>query len=341
MVKVAVRRVLLLVPILFGLSILAFGWVRALPGDPSAALLSSGQGTVDAAMSREAVAEVRRLYGLDRPLHEQYWSWLGRVVHLDLGQSITTRQDVAQELRQRFPATAELAVAALGLAIAIGVPLGFASARRAHSWFDHLSLSGCLLGVSVPAFFLAFLLKYVFSVKLGWLPSVGRLDVTRDASHPTGFFVLDAIVTLDGTAMVDALRHLVLPAVALAIVPAAFIARITRASVLEVSSEEYIRTAEAKGLSDRIVGRRHVLRNALLPVMTIVGLTMGFLLSGAVLVETIFGWGGIGTLVQQAVADRDYPVLQAGILLVAVVFVLVNLVADLSYAVLDPRVRIR
>ncbi len=341
MLKVVVRRVLVLVPILFGLSILAFAWVRALPGDPSAALLSSGQGTVDPAMSREAVAEIRRLYGLDRPLHEQYRSWLGRVVRLDLGQSITTRQDVVDELRRRFPATAELAVAALIIAIGVGVPLGFASARRAHSWFDHLSLSGCLLGVSIPVFFLAFLLKYVFSVKLGWLPSVGRLDVTRDVSHPTGFFVLDAIVTLDSAAMVDALRHLVLPALALAIVPAAFIARITRASVLEVSGEDYVRTAEAKGLSERIVGRRHVLRNALLPVTTIVGLTMGFLLSGAVLVETIFGWGGIGTLLQQAVADRDYPVLQAGILLVAVVFVLVNLAADLLYAILDPRVRIR
>ncbi len=341
MLKVVVRRVLVLVPILFGLSVLAFAWVRALPGDPSAALLSSGQGTVDPALSREAVAEVRRLYGLDRPLHEQYRSWLGRVVRLDLGQSITTRQDVVEELRRRFPATAELAVAAFVLAIGVGVPVGFASARRAHSWFDHVSLSGCLLGVSVPAFFLAFLLKYVFSVKLGWLPSVGRLDVTRDVSHPTGLFVLDAIVTLDRAALVDALRHLVLPAVALAIVPAAFIARITRASVLEVSGEDHVRTAEAKGLSERIVGRRHVLRNALLPVTTIVGLTMGFLLSGAVLVETIFGWGGIGTLLQQAVADRDYPVLQAGILLVAVVFVLVNLVADLVYAVLDPRVRVR
>ena len=341
MVKVVVRRVLALVPILFGLSILAFAWVRALPGDPSAALLSSGQGTVDPAVSREAVDELRRLYGLDRPLHEQYRSWLGRVVRLDLGQSITTRQDVAEEIRRRFPATVELTVAALGLAVCVGVPLGAASARRAHSWFDHLSLSGCLLGVSIPTFFLAFLLKYVFSVNLGWLPSVGRLDVTRDVSHPTGLFVLDAIATLDGAAMVDALRHLVLPALSLAVAPAAFIARITRASVLEVSTEDYVRTAEAKGMSERIVNRSHVLRNALPPVTTIVGLTMGFLLSGAVLVETVFGWGGIGTLLQQAIADRDYPVLQAGILLVAVVFVLVNLLVDLLYALLDPRVQIR
>ncbi len=341
MVRVVARRVLHLVPILVGLSMIAFAWVRALPGDPSAALLSGGQSTAESSLSREAVAEVRRLYGLDRPLHEQYRSWVGRVVRFDLGQSITTREDVADALRRRFPATIELAVAALVLAVAVGVPLGAASARRARSWFDHVSFGGCLLAVSIPTFFVAFLLKYAFSVKLGWLPSVGRLDVTRDASHPTGFFVLDAIVTLDAAALIDALRHLVLPAVALAAVPAAFIARITRASVLEVRTEDYVRTADAKGLDERIVNRRHVLRNALLPVTTIVGLTMGFLLSGAVLVEAVFAWGGIGTMLQQAVADRDYPVLQAAILLVAVVFVVVNLLVDLGYAVLDPRVRVR
>ena len=341
MVRVVARRVLLLVPILFGLSVLAFAWVRALPGDPSAALLSSGQGTVDATTSREAVAEVRRLYGLDRPLPDQYRSWLRRVVRMDLGQSITTRQDVTEELRRRFPATLELAVAALALAVAVGIPLGAATARRARSWVDHLSLGGCLLGVSVPVFFLAFLLKYVFSVKLGWLPSVGRMDVTRDLPHPTGLFVIDSVLALDGAALVDTLRHLVLPAVSLAVAPAAFIARLTRASVLDVHTEDYVRTADAKGMSERIINRRHVLRNALPPVVTIVGLALGFLLSGAVLVESIYGWGGIGTLLQQAVADRDYPILQAGILLVAVIFVLVNLFVDLLYAVLDPRVRIR
>jgi peptide/nickel transport system permease protein len=231
------------VPILFGLSILAFAWVRALPGDPSAALLSSGRGTVDSASSQEAAAEVRRLYGLDRPLGDQYRSWLGRVVRMDWGQSITTRQDVVQEIRRRFPATVELAVAALALAIAVGVPVGAASARRAHSWLDYVSLGGCLLAVSIPTFLPGFLLKYVFSVKLGWLPSVGRLDVTRDASHPTGLFVLDAIATLDGGAMVGSLRHLLLPAVSLAVT--AFIAVITRASVLDVRGEDYVEVVEA------------------------------------------------------------------------------------------------
>ncbi len=260
---------------------------------------------------------------------------------MDLGQSITTRQDVTDELRRRFPATLELAVAALALAVAVGIPLGAVTARRARSWVDHLSLGGCLLGVSVPVFFLAFLLKYVFSVKLGWLPSVGRMDVTRDLPHPTGFFVIDSVLALDGAALVDTLRHLVLPAVSLAVAPAALIARLTRASVLDVCTEDYVRTADAKGMSERIVNRRHVLRNALPPVVTIIGLALGFLLSGAVLVESIYGWGGIGTLLQQAVAERDYPILQAGILLVALIFVLVNLFVDLLYAVLDPRVRIR
>ncbi|MDQ4068184.1 MAG: ABC transporter permease [Actinomycetota bacterium] len=340
MLKVALRRVLQLVPVLFGLSIVVFAWVRALPGDPSAALLSSGRGSADAAASSEAAAEVRRLYGLDRPLLEQYLSWLGRSARLDFGQSITTRQDVSSELRRRVPATVELAAAALVLTVVIGIPLGFAAARRAHSWFDHLSLAACLVGVSVPIFFLAFVLKYVFSVKLGWLPSVGRLDVTRDVPHPTGLYVVDALLAFDGAALLDALRHLVLPSLALASVPTAFVARVTRAAVLEVSGEDYVRSAEAKGMSRGIVSRRHVLRNALLPVSTVLGLTTGFLLSGTVLVEIIFGWGGIGTFLQQAVADRDYPVLQAGTLFVAVIFILVNLVVDLAYAALDPRVRI-
>lgn len=340
MLKVALRRVLQLVPVLFGLSIVVFAWVRALPGDPSAALLSSGRGSADAAVSSEAAAEVRRLYGLDRPLHEQYTSWLGRSLRLDFGQSITTHHDVATELRRRLPATVELTGAALALTVAIGVPLGFASARRAHSWFDRLSLGACLVGVSVPIFFLAFVLKYVFSVKLGWLPSFGRLDVTRDVDHPTGLYVLDAVLTLDGAALVDALRHLVLPSLALASVPTAFVARVTRAAVLDVTGEDYVRTADAKGISQGIVNRRHVLRNAMLPVSTVLGLTTGFLLSGTVLVEIVFAWGGIGTFLQQAVADRDYPVLQAGTLFVAVVFVMVNLVVDLLYTALDPRVRV-
>lgn len=338
MLHVIVRRLVQLVPVLLGLSLLVFVWVRSLPGDPAAALLAEAQPS-GTAVTEEAVTEVRRLYGLDRPIHEQYVSWLGNVATLDLGQSMTTRQDVADELRRRFPATFELALAALIVAIGVGIPLGFAAGWRQGTWLDHVSLGTALVGVSIPIFFLAFLLKYVFSVKLGWLPSVGRLDVTRDLAHPTGFYVLDAVLARDGAALVDALRHLVLPAVALGAGPAAFIARITRAAVLDVASESYVDTARAKGLGSWTVGRRHALRSALVPIIAVVGLTAGVLLEGAALVEVVFAWGGIGSLLFQAIVSRDYPVLQAGILYIAVVFVVVNLAVDLLSARLDPRAR--
>lgn len=338
MLQVVVRRLLQLVPVLLGLSLLVFVWVRSLPGDPAAALLAEAQPS-GTAVTKEAVTEVRRLYGLDRPVQEQYVSWLGNVVTLDLGQSVTTRQDVADELRRRFPATVELALAALIVAVGVGIPLGFAAGWRAGTWLDHLSLGTALVGVSVPVFFLAFVLKYVFSVKLGWLPSVGRLDVTRDLAHPTGFYVLDAVLAGDGAALADALRHLVLPAVALGSGPAAFIARITRAAVLDVASEGYVDTATAKGLGSWTVGRRHALRSALVPITAVVGLTAGVLLEGAALVEVVFAWGGMGSLLFQAIVSRDYPVLQAGILYVAVVFVVVNLAVDVLSALLDPRAR--
>ena len=340
MLRVVVRRLVRLVPILLGLSILVFAWARSLPGDPAAALLADARPGGDLAVTREAVAEVRQLYGLDRPLHRQYLSWLGNVARFDLGQSIITRQDVSDELRRRFPATVELALAALVVAVGVGIPLGFLTGWRPRAWVDRLSLGAALVGVSIPIFFLAFLLKYAFSVKLGWLPSVGRMDVTREVAHPTGFYVVDAVVSFDGAALVDALRHLVLPAFALGLPPAAFIARVTRAAVLDVANEDYVHTAEAKGLGQWTVGLRHVLRNAVLPVATIVGLTAGVLLEGATLVEIVFAWGGMGSFLFQAIVQRDYPVLQAGILYAAVVFVLLNLVVDLLMARLDPRVRI-
>ena len=340
MLNVVVRRLLHLIPVLFGLSLLVFVWVRALPGDPTTAVLGRRESLGGQTVSREAVEEVRRLYGLDRPIHEQYLSWLTSVAQLDFGQSITTRQSVSDELGRRFPATFELALAGLAVAIGVGIPLGYLAARRAQSGVDHLSRGAALVGVSIPVFLLAFLLKYLFSVKLGWLPSIGRLDVTREIAHPTGFYVLDGVLSVDGRAIVDALRHLVLPGLALGMPSAAFIARITRAAVLEAAGEDYVRTAVAKGMSAGAVGRRHVLRNALLPVTTVVGLTAGFLLEGAVLVEIVFAWGGMGSFLFQAIIDRDYPVLQAGILYLAVMFVFVNLLVDILHARFDPRMRI-
>ncbi len=334
MLKFVVRRVLLLVPILLGLSILVFLFVRALPGGPATALLGENA-------TPERVAAVKQAYGLDRPVYEQYVAYMEKAVQLDFGTSITTRQPVIEEFVRRFPATVELTVAAMLFAVAVGIPLGFIAARRYGSWIDHLSTAGSLLGIAIPVFVLAYLLKYVFAVELGWLPSSGRQTVTIVTEHPTGFFVLDGLLTGDLRAARDALEHLVLPAVALGTIPLAFITRITRAAVLEVGNEDYVRTAEAKGMTNAVVTRRHILRNAMLPIVTVIGLQTGLLLSGAILTETVFAFGGIGSFMAGAVFTRDFPVIQGGILLLAVVFVIVNMLVDISYGVLDPRVRTR
>jgi peptide/nickel transport system permease protein len=333
MLKFIVRRLLLLVPILLGLSILVFVWIRALPGGPAQALLGERA-------TEEAVAQIEREYGLDDPVHEQYWKFLKKAVVFDFGKSVTTRRPVTDELKERFPATVELALAAMIFSVVLGLPLGFIAAKRYGTAVDHASLIASLLGISIPIFFLAILLKYVFAVELGLLPTVGRLSVLIDLEHPTRFYVLDAILAMDGEAIWDTLKHLVLPAVALGSIPLAIIARITRAAVLDVQNEDYVRTARAKGVSPGIVDRRHVLRNALLPVSTIIGLQVGLLLSGAVLTEKVFAWPGMGSWLVDAIEARDFPVLQGGILFLAVVFVLVNLVVDISYAILNPRIRI-
>jgi peptide/nickel transport system permease protein len=335
MLRLVVRRLLLLVPILLGLSILIFLWIRALPGSPAEALLGERA-------TPEAVARIRHQYGLDDPLPVQYWRYLVETVgHQNLGTSITTYRPVTFEIGHRFPATVELALTAMLFATFLGVPLGFLAAKRYGSVFDHGSLVASLIGISIPIFFLGLILKYIFSVRLGWLPSIGREDVLAEREHPTNFFVLDAIIQRDPDALWDAIRHLILPAIALATIPLAIVARITRAAVLDVQNEDYVRTARAKGLPPRVVDSRHIMRNALLPVSTIIGLQIGLLLSGAVLTETVFAWPGIGSWLKDAIFNRDYPVLQGGILFVAAVFVLVNLLVDISYAVINPRIRVR
>ena len=333
MLRFVVRRLLLLVPILLGLSILVFVWIRALPGSPAEALLGERA-------TPEAVQQIRDQYGLNDPIYVQYVRYLDTVIHLDFGVSIRSQRTVTYELERRFPATVELAVAAMIFAVGIGIPLGFVAAKKYGTWVDHLSLVGSLIGISIPIFFLALILKYVFAVRLGWLPTVGRQDVLIDTAHPTNFYVLDALVTANWAALSDALEHLVLPAIALGSIPLAIVSRITRASVLDVQNEDYVRTARAKGLPPHIVDSRHVLRNALLPVSTIIGLQTGLLLSGAVLTETVFAWPGIGSWLKDAIFNRDYPVLQGGILFIAVVFVFVNLIVDLTYAIINPRIRL-
>ena len=264
---------------------------------------------------------------------------MGNVVQLDFGTSIQTQRPVSEEIARRFPATIELAVTAILFAVIIGIPLGFVAGRRPGSYVDNLSTAGSLIGIAIPVFALGFLLKYIFSVKLGLLPSTGRQDVRIDTGHPTGFFVLDGIITGDLPAAWSAIKHLILPAIALGTIPLAIITRITRAAVQEVSNEDFVRTAEAKGMTKQVVTRRHILRNAMLPVITIIGLQTGLLLSGAILTETVFAFGGMGSFMAAAVFNRDFPVLQGGILFLAVVFVLVNLLVDISYGFIDPRVR--
>jgi peptide/nickel transport system permease protein len=333
MLRYVVRRLLLLVPILLGLSILVFLWIRALPGGPAQALLGERA-------TAQSIKQIEHQYGLDKPIHIQYLRYLQRVSRLDFGDSVTTRRAVSFEIQQRFPATVELALSSMLFAVLVGIPLGFVAAKRYGGVVDNLSLVTSLLGISIPVFFLGILLKYAFSVKLGLLPTVGRLDPLIEIDHPTKFYVLDAILAGNLAALWDVLKHLVLPAIALGSIPLAIIARITRAAVLDVQNEDYVRTARAKGLAPRVVDVRHVLRNAMLPIITIIGLLVGFLLAGAVLTETVFAWPGLGTWLVEAIKSRNYPVLQGGILFVAVIFVLVNLLVDISYAILNPRIRL-
>jgi peptide/nickel transport system permease protein len=328
-----VRRLLQLIPILLGLSILLFAWLRALPGGPAVAAL--GERATPA-----KIAEYNRVFGLDQPLWEQYLRFLGRALRLDFGVSQTTGRPVTEEFLERFPGTVELTVCAMAFAIGVGIPLGYLAARRHGSWLDSASVIGSLLGVAVPVFFLAYLLRLAFAVELGWLPGSGRQDVRIDATHITNFYVLDGLLTREWDAAWDAVVHLVLPGIALGTIPLAIIVRITRASVLDVVNEDYVRTAQAKGLATATVRRRHILRNALLPVSTTIGLLTGLLLSGAVLTETVFAFGGVGSTLRDAISQRDYALLQGFILILAIMYVLVNMLVDISYALLDPRVRV-
>ncbi|MPQ98013.1 ABC transporter permease subunit [Modestobacter sp. I12A-02628] len=334
MLRFIVRRLLQLIPILLGLSLLLFAWLRALPGGPAQAAL--GERATPA-----KIAEYNETFGLNESIVVQYLKFLGRAVQLDFGTSTRTGRPVLDEFLDRFPGTIELTVAALVFAIVIGIPLGYVAARRHGGVVDNTAIIASLLGVTIPVFFLAYLLRLLFAVQLGWLPGSGRQDVRIDATHITNFYVLDGLLTREFDASWDAVLHLVLPGIALGTIPLAIIVRITRAAVLDVVNEDYVRTANAKGLSTSVVRRRHVVRNALLPVSTTIGLQTGLLLSGAVLTETVFAFGGVGSALRQAISDRDYSLLQGFILILAVVYVLVNLLVDISYGLLDPRVRTR
>ncbi len=333
MLRFIVRRLLMLIPTLFGLSILLFLWVHSLPGGPAATLYGE-----------RGSAQLTRLFnhqhGFDRPIYVQYWAYFKQVLSGNLGTSIATTRTVTYELQQRFPATVELMVGAMIFSVSIGIPLGFMAAKKYGSWRDRGSLLGSLIGISIPIFVLGPILKYIFAVRLQWLPSIGRETVTADYQHPTNFYILDGIIERNPAQFWDACRHLILPAICLGSIPLAVITRITRAAVLDVQNEDYVRTARAKGMPPNVVDRRHVLRNAMLPVSTIIGLQTGLLLSGAVLTETIFVWPGVGGWIAAAIFNRDYAVIQGGVLLFAVIFVFTNLLVDISYALINPRIRL-
>lgn len=328
------KRLLNLIPVLLGITLLVFAFLHLIPGDPAVTMLGD-RATPD------RVAALRERLGLNQPLPLQYLMFLWNLVRLDFGTSIISGVPIAQEIRVRWPATFELSLAAMSIASIVGIPAGVIAAVRKNSAVDNLTMSGSLLGVSMPVYWLGLLLIYLFAVNMSWLPPSGRLSIDTGFSFKpiTGFYVLDALLQLDFKALKDVLAHLILPAVTLGTIPLAIVARITRSAMLEVLSQDYIRTARAKGLLERWVIFKHALKNALLPVVTIVGLQFGTLLGGAILTETIFSWPGIGSWIYEGILNRDYPVVQGGVVFVAVAFVLINLLVDLSYAFLDPRIQ--
>ncbi|MER2137287.1 MAG: ABC transporter permease, partial [Arthrobacter sp.] len=310
MLRVIGKRLLMLIPTLIGLSILLFIWVRSLPGGPATALLGDKA-------TPEAIARINEAYGFDRPLIEQYFTYVGKLLQGDFGTSTVTGRPVLEEFATRFPATLELAAVALIFAIGIGIPLGYLAARHYGRIWDHSSVVLSLIGITVPVFFLAFILKWLLAIQIPLFPTDGRQDPRINATHVTDFYVLDGLLTREWDASWDALMHLVLPGIALGTIPLAIIVRITRASVLEVQGADYVRTARAKGLMERTIRNRFVLRNAMLPVTTTVGLQTGLLISGAVLTETVFAFSGVGRFLRDAIFNLDYPVLQGFIIFIA------------------------
>ncbi|MCC8248211.1 ABC transporter permease [Saccharothrix luteola] len=332
MLRFIVRRLLQAIPTLLILSLLVFVWLRSLPGGPAGALLGDKA-------TPEKIEALNKVLGLDQPIFIQYLKFMGRILSGDFGSSLISGEPVVAEIGRALPATIELGLTALLFAVVLGIPLGYLAASYRGRFLDNATVIGTLVGVAVPVFFLGILLKQLFAQDLALFPPSGRQDVTIDPTHVTNFAVLDGLLTQEWDAAADALWHLVLPAIALGTIPLAVIVRITRASVLDVLNEDFVRTANAKGLQATLVRRRHVLRNAMLPVSTTIGLQTGLLLGGAVLTERVFVWGGLGSLLAQGIERRDYPRLQALLLLAAVVYVLVNLLVDISYAIIDPRVR--
>lgn len=327
-----VRRIFSLIPVLFGMTLIVFAIIHAIPGDPARIIL--GQRATP-----EALAALTEQLGLNRPWYIQYFEYLNTLIHGDLGISLRSRGPINAEIWPYLAATVELTIVAMLIAVVIGVNAGIISAWFSKSWFDYGAMVLALIGVSMPIFWLGLMLQWAFAIDLGWLPTTGREDARDPISAITNIYLLDTLLQGRFDQFVVVLKHIILPASALATIPMAIIARMTRATMLEVMQSDYIRTARAKGLSMFWVVYKHSLKNAVIPVLTIIGLQTGLLLGGAILTETIFGWPGIGRYLYDAIAYRDYPVIQSGILVIAAIFVLINLIVDLLYVFVDPRIK--
>ncbi len=333
MLRFILNRLLLIVPTLIGITICTFGFVRLIPVDPILAM--AGERGVTA----ERYAELVVKYGFDRPIWEQYLIYLGQLLRGDLGHSIVSHRAVVLDFVTFFPATLELAICALLFAILIGIPIGIVAAVRRGTWIDQSLMGTALVGYSMPIFWWGLLLIILFSTTLGWTPVSGRIALNFFFKPITGFMTIDSLLYGNWPAFVSSLRHLILPSIVLGTIPLAVIARQTRSAMLEVMGEDYVRTARAKGLKESRVVSLHALRNALIPVVTTIGLQVGLLMGGAILTETIFSWPGIGRWMVESIFKRDYSVVQSGLLLIAIIVMVINLFVDILYGAINPRIR--
>ncbi|MCY8090200.1 ABC transporter permease [Bacillus sonorensis] len=332
MLAYCLKRTVMLIPVLIGMTLVVFSIIRFIPGNPAQVIL--GQRA-----TKEAVQQLTVQLGLDQPWYIQYGRYIGDLLRGDLGTSIRTGEAITKEMQPYLFATLELAFFAMMIAVLIGVNAGMISAWFKNSVFDYTAMLIALIGVSMPIFWLGLMGQWFFSIELGWLPTTGRENVRNPVEAITYIHTLDTLLQGRFDQFGETIRHLILPATALATIPAAIIARITRASMIEVLQSDYIRTAKAKGVHMFSVVYKHGLKNAFIPILTVIGLQTGLLLGGAILTETIFAWPGIGRYIYDAISYRDYPVIQSGILMIAFIFVMINFIVDLLYAVIDPRIK--
>lgn len=332
MAQFIARRLISLIPVMLGVSIVVFALIRMIPGDPVIVMLGERARPAD-------IERVREEMGFNRPVYVQYLEWMGRIVRGDLGTSIINRTAVVDELKYRLSATVEMILVGMLIGLIVGISIGILSALRRNSWIDLIATAGALLGVSMPIYWLALILIYALAVNRQIFPPSARLDADLEVVRRTGFMLIDTLLMGDIRLFLNALWHLILPSFVLSTVVMPILARLTRSSMLEVMRQDYVRTANAKGLQRRIVIVRHALKNALLPIVTVVGLQLGGLLGGALLTETIFSWPGMGLWTYRAILSRDYPIVQGAVLVSATIYVMVNLLVDISYAYLDPRIR--